>query len=98
MACTNPVVHYLFESSMCCSQEEMRAPSKKVTRIFVARIPPSVTEAAFRRFHGPRAYSCSSVLSRFEISFMLICCVGMWCGFTVDETKCVLCFLLLQPF
>ncbi|XP_020537220.1 RNA-binding protein Musashi homolog 1 isoform X3 [Jatropha curcas] len=29
-------------------QEEMRAPAKKVTRIFVARIPPSVTETVFR--------------------------------------------------
>ncbi|KAI8542142.1 hypothetical protein RHMOL_Rhmol08G0116200 [Rhododendron molle] len=30
------------------AKEEMRAPSKKVTRIFVARIPPSVTDEAFR--------------------------------------------------
>lgn len=32
------------------SKEEMRAPAKKVTRIFVARIPQSVTEATFRRY------------------------------------------------
>lgn len=31
-------------------KEEMRAPAKKVTRIFVARIPQSVTEATFRRY------------------------------------------------
>jgi len=31
-------------------KEEMRAPVKKVTRIFVARIPQSVTEAMFRRY------------------------------------------------
>lgn len=31
-------------------QEEMRAPAKKVTRIFVARIPPSVSEATFRGY------------------------------------------------
>ncbi|KAG6768092.1 hypothetical protein POTOM_026989 [Populus tomentosa] len=30
------------------AKEEMRAPSKKATRIFVARIPPSVTETTFR--------------------------------------------------
>lgn len=29
----------------------MRAPVKKVTRIFVARIAPSVTEATFRRYN-----------------------------------------------
>jgi len=32
----------------------MRAPVKKVTRIFVARIPQSVTEAAFRRYEFVR--------------------------------------------
>ncbi|MFS7951696.1 putative RNA recognition motif domain, nucleotide-binding alpha-beta plait domain superfamily [Helianthus anomalus] len=31
-------------------QKEMRSSSKKITRIFVARIPLSVTEAAFRRW------------------------------------------------
>ena len=28
----------------------MRQPAKKVTRIFVARIPPSVSESDFRRY------------------------------------------------
>lgn len=28
----------------------MRAPPRKATRIFVARIPPSVTEATFRGY------------------------------------------------
>jgi hypothetical protein len=32
------------------SKEEMRAPAKKATRIFVARIPQEVTEATFRRY------------------------------------------------
>ncbi|THG20184.1 hypothetical protein TEA_005569 [Camellia sinensis var. sinensis] len=40
---------YVTFASVDDAKEEMRAPSKKVTRIFVARIPPSVTEAAFRR-------------------------------------------------
>lgn len=30
-------------------QEVMRVPSKKVSRIFVARVLPAVTEAEFRR-------------------------------------------------
>lgn len=30
-------------------KEEMRVPSKKVTRIFVARIPQSVTKSTFQR-------------------------------------------------
>ncbi|XP_024975929.1 RNA-binding protein Musashi homolog 2 isoform X1 [Cynara cardunculus var. scolymus] len=38
----------VLEVKIATPKEEMRAPSKKVTRIFVARIPPSVTEAAFR--------------------------------------------------
>lgn len=36
------------EVKVATPKEEMRAPVKKVTRIFVARIPQSVTEAAFR--------------------------------------------------
>lgn len=36
------------EVKIATPKEEMRAPSKKVTRIFVARIPPSVTESEFR--------------------------------------------------
>lgn len=40
------VVIWIFLSHF---QEEMRTSSKKVTRIFVARITPSVTEAEFRR-------------------------------------------------
>ncbi|KAK6128971.1 hypothetical protein DH2020_037278 [Rehmannia glutinosa] len=38
----------MLEVKIATPKEEMRTPSKKVTRIFVARIPPSVTEAAFR--------------------------------------------------
>ncbi|KAG8642608.1 hypothetical protein MANES_12G099600v8 [Manihot esculenta] len=38
----------MLEVKVATPKEEMRAPAKKVTRIFVARIPPSVTEAAFR--------------------------------------------------
>ncbi|XP_048128178.1 RNA-binding protein Musashi homolog 2 isoform X2 [Rhodamnia argentea] len=36
------------EVKVATPKEEMRAPPKKVTRIFVARIPPSVTESTFR--------------------------------------------------
>ncbi|KAE9466826.1 hypothetical protein C3L33_01247, partial [Rhododendron williamsianum] len=39
---------YVTFSTVEDAKEEMRAPSKKVTRIFVARIPPSVTDEAFR--------------------------------------------------
>ncbi|KAF9606371.1 hypothetical protein IFM89_025039 [Coptis chinensis] len=39
----------MLEVKIATPKEEMRAPAKKMTRIFVARIPPSVTEAAFRR-------------------------------------------------
>ncbi|KAL0377708.1 UNVERIFIED_CONTAM: Heterogeneous nuclear ribonucleoprotein 1 [Sesamum radiatum] len=38
----------MLEVKIATPKEEMRTSSKKVTRIFVARIPPSVTEAAFR--------------------------------------------------
>ncbi|XP_050206852.1 heterogeneous nuclear ribonucleoprotein 1 isoform X2 [Mercurialis annua] len=38
----------MLEVKVATPKEEMRAPSKKVTRIFVARIPPSVTETTFR--------------------------------------------------
>ncbi|KAF5736152.1 RNA-binding protein Musashi 1 [Tripterygium wilfordii] len=38
----------MLEVKIATPKEEMRAPAKKVTRIFVARIPPSVTEAVFR--------------------------------------------------
>ncbi|KAI8535132.1 uncharacterized protein LOC131303700 [Rhododendron vialii] len=38
------------EVKVATPKEEMRAPSKKVSRIFVARISPSVTEAAFRSY------------------------------------------------
>ncbi|XP_057972417.1 uncharacterized protein LOC131160600 isoform X2 [Malania oleifera] len=40
----------VLEVKVATPKEEMRAPAKKVTRIFVARIPPSVTEAAFRSY------------------------------------------------
>ncbi|KAL5705706.1 hypothetical protein ACHQM5_023973 [Ranunculus cassubicifolius] len=40
----------MLEVKIATPKEEMRAPSKKMTRIFVARIPTSVTEAAFRRY------------------------------------------------
>ncbi|KAL3638880.1 hypothetical protein CASFOL_016787 [Castilleja foliolosa] len=40
---------YPIRASILFLQEEMRSSSKKVTRIFVARIPPSVCEAVFRR-------------------------------------------------
>ncbi|XP_043713314.1 heterogeneous nuclear ribonucleoprotein A1, A2/B1 homolog isoform X2 [Telopea speciosissima] len=38
----------VLEVKIATPKEEMRQPAKKVTRIFVARIPQSVTEAAFR--------------------------------------------------
>ncbi|GMY26035.1 RNA-binding protein Musashi homolog 2 isoform X1 [Fagus crenata] len=38
----------MLEVKVATPKEEMRAPAKKVTRIFVARIPQSVTEATFR--------------------------------------------------
>lgn len=40
----------MLEVKIATPKEEMRQPSKKVTRIFVARIAPSVTEAAFRSY------------------------------------------------
>ncbi|OVA15665.1 RNA recognition motif domain [Macleaya cordata] len=40
----------ILEVKVATPKEEMRAPSKKVTRIFVARIPQSVTEATFRSY------------------------------------------------
>ncbi|XP_039001091.1 DAZ-associated protein 1-like isoform X2 [Hibiscus syriacus] len=39
----------MLEVKIATPKEEMRAPAKKVTRIFVARIPPSVDELTFRR-------------------------------------------------
>ncbi|XP_047315531.1 heterogeneous nuclear ribonucleoprotein A1 [Impatiens glandulifera] len=38
----------MLEVKIATPKEEMRAPARKVTRIFVARIPPSVTETVFR--------------------------------------------------
>lgn len=38
----------ILEVKVATPKEEMRAPPRKATRIFVARIPPSVTEATFR--------------------------------------------------
>ncbi|XP_059458976.1 uncharacterized protein LOC132188513 [Corylus avellana] len=38
----------MLEVKVATPKEEMRAPAKKVTRIFVARIPQSVTEESFR--------------------------------------------------
>ncbi|KAG6666245.1 hypothetical protein I3843_Q026200 [Carya illinoinensis] len=38
----------MLEVKVATPKEEMRAPAKKVTRIFVARIPQSVTEETFR--------------------------------------------------
>ncbi|KAJ8770698.1 hypothetical protein K2173_021345 [Erythroxylum novogranatense] len=38
----------MLEVKVATPKEEMRAPAKKVTRIFVARIAPAVTEATFR--------------------------------------------------
>ncbi|PIA46257.1 hypothetical protein AQUCO_01500049v1 [Aquilegia coerulea] len=40
----------MLEVKVATPKEEMRAPTKKMTRIFVARIPPSVTEATFRSY------------------------------------------------
>ncbi|MCD7460600.1 hypothetical protein HAX54_043877 [Datura stramonium] len=40
----------MLEVKVATPKEEMRAPAKKVTRIFVARIPPSVSEATFRSY------------------------------------------------
>ncbi|KAL3646289.1 hypothetical protein CASFOL_011469 [Castilleja foliolosa] len=38
----------MLEVKIATPKEEMRSSSKKVTRVFVARIPPSVSEAVFR--------------------------------------------------
>ncbi|PON87635.1 Splicing factor-like protein, partial [Trema orientale] len=38
----------MLEIKVATPKEEMRAPAKKVTRIFVARIPQSVTKATFQ--------------------------------------------------
>ncbi|XP_020273625.1 heterogeneous nuclear ribonucleoprotein 1 [Asparagus officinalis] len=38
------------EVKIATPREEMRQPAKKATRIFVARIPPDVTEAMFRSY------------------------------------------------
>ena len=35
---------------MAMPKEEIKSPSKKMTRIFVARIHPSVTKDAFRKY------------------------------------------------
>ncbi|KAK6923043.1 RNA recognition motif domain [Dillenia turbinata] len=40
----------MLEIKVATPKEEMRAPPKKATRIFVARISPSVTEADFRSY------------------------------------------------
>ncbi|CAI9110175.1 OLC1v1010154C1 [Oldenlandia corymbosa var. corymbosa] len=40
----------MLEVKIATPKEEMRSSSRKVTRIFVARIPPSVSEAAFRSY------------------------------------------------
>ncbi|KAF3438961.1 hypothetical protein FNV43_RR17236 [Rhamnella rubrinervis] len=40
----------MLEVKVATPKEEMRAPAKKVTRIFVARIPQSVTQANFRSY------------------------------------------------
>lgn len=47
----------------------MRAPTKKVTRIFVARIPDSVNEAAFRRYF---IFLCSITYFVFFFNFQSI--------------------------
>jgi RNA-binding protein Musashi len=39
----------ILEVKVATPKEEMRQPAKKVTRIFVARIPSSVSESDFRR-------------------------------------------------
>lgn len=40
----------ILEVKIATPKEEMRAPAKKVSRIFVARIPLSVTESTFRSY------------------------------------------------
>nr|XP_009786738.1 PREDICTED: RNA-binding protein Musashi homolog 2 isoform X3 [Nicotiana sylvestris] len=40
----------MLEVKVATPKEEMRHPAKKVTRVFVARIPPSVSEATFRSY------------------------------------------------
>ncbi|XP_059623890.1 uncharacterized protein LOC132266896 [Cornus florida] len=40
----------MLEVKIAMPKEEMKASSKKATRIFVARIPPNATEAAFRSY------------------------------------------------
>ncbi|XP_004288032.1 PREDICTED: DAZ-associated protein 1 [Fragaria vesca subsp. vesca] len=42
----------MLEVKVATPKEEMRTPARKVTRIFVARIPQSVTEANFRSHFG----------------------------------------------
>ncbi|RWW54901.1 hypothetical protein BHE74_00038491, partial [Ensete ventricosum] len=45
----NKKLYLTLEVKVATPKEEMRGPVKKATRIFVARISPSVTEAMFRR-------------------------------------------------
>lgn len=40
----------LLEVKVATPKEDMKTPSKKITRIFVARIPSKVSEEAFRRY------------------------------------------------
>ncbi|KAL8477194.1 hypothetical protein ACS0TY_029475 [Phlomoides rotata] len=59
----------MLEVKIATPKEEMRTSSKKVTRIFVARITPSVTEADFRRLF----FSVLSFYVNPPHTFFLIC-------------------------
>ncbi|KAJ0096460.1 hypothetical protein Patl1_28693 [Pistacia atlantica] len=48
MAAENFLGNRMLEVKIATPKEEMRAPPRKATRIFVARIPPAVNEATFR--------------------------------------------------
>ncbi|KAG6511688.1 hypothetical protein ZIOFF_029765 [Zingiber officinale] len=47
--CEHVLGNRTLEVKVATPKEEMKGPTKKATRIFVARIAPSVTEAMFRR-------------------------------------------------
>jgi RNA-binding protein Musashi len=40
----------MLEVKVATPREEMKPPAKKITRVFVARIPPIVTDEMFRRY------------------------------------------------
>jgi RNA-binding protein Musashi len=40
----------MLEVKVATPREEMKPPAKKITRVFVARIPPIVTDEMFRSY------------------------------------------------